>query len=288
MNAAFDTASSIRSSTRSSARSSTRFSARFSTHFGPSFRAARSAVRSFALVAPLLTCLAFAQMLLPTSAAAATVQGSGTPTSENRNLAEFQAVTLNGSIDLVVRQGAQSVQVQADDNLLPLLETIVEPGGSGPALVVRWKKGHSVRTRSKVLVTVSSPRLSALASSGSGDIRLETFNTPALKFAMSGSGDVHIDKLSTEDLDIGIAGSSDVVGSGRARRLKVSIAGSGDVRLGELQAEEVNIRIAGSGDAAVHADKALAVSIMGSGDVRYSGNPSLKTSVAGSGSIHRR
>ena len=251
-------------------------------------KAAFLAARSAALMAPLLACLVFAQLLLPTTAHAATTQGSGTRAAESRNVAEFQAVTLHGSMDLVVRQGAQSVQVQADDNLLPLLETVVEPGSNGSTLVVRWKKGHSLKTRSKVLVTVSMPKLTALASSGSGDIHLESFSTPALKFAMSGSGDVRFDKLTTEDLDIGISGSSDVGGSGRAARLKIGIAGSGDVRLADLQADEVDIRIAGSGDAAVQAQKSLAVSIMGSGDVRYSGNPSLKTSVAGSGSIHKR
>jgi hypothetical protein len=250
--------------------------------------AAYLVARSAALITPLLACLALAPVLLPASAHAAMTQGSGTSASETRNVAEFQAVALSGSMDLVVRQGAQSVQVQADDNLLPLLETVVEQGGTGPTLHVRWKKGHSFSSRSKVLVTVSVPKLSALASSGSGDIKLETFSTPALKFAMSGSGDVRIDKLTTEELDIGISGSSDVIGTGRATRLKVSIAGSGDVRLADLQSDDVNIRIAGSGDAAVNAQKSLAVSIMGSGDVRYSGNPSLKTSVAGSGSISKR
>lgn len=251
-------------------------------------KAAFLTARRAALVAPLLVCLALGQVLLPATVQAATTRGSGTSASESRSVGEFQAVTLHGSMDLVVRQGAQSVQVQADDNLLPLLETVVEPGSNGSTLVVRWKKGHSLNSRSKVLVTVSTPRLSALASSGSGDIKLETFSSAALKLAMSGSGDVRFDQLTTEDLDITISGSSDVVGSGRATRLRIGIAGSGDVRLADLQADEVNIRIAGSGDAAVNAQKSLAVSIMGSGDVRYSGNPSLKTSVAGSGSIHKR
>lgn len=250
--------------------------------------AAFLSARTAALIAPLLVCLALTPLLTPGPAQAATTQGSGTSGSENRSVAEFQAVALGGSMDLVVRQGAQSVQVQADDNLLPLLETVVEPGPSGPTLHVRWKKGHSLRNRSKVLVLVSSPRLTALSSSGSGDIKLETFSTPAMKFSMSGSGDVRIEKLTTEDLDIGISGSSDVVGSGRATRLKIGIAGSGDVRLADLKSDDVDIRIAGSGDAAVNAQKSLAVSIMGSGDVRYSGNPSLKSSVAGSGSISKR
>lgn len=244
--------------------------------------------RRAALIPPLVACVALLWTLWSGSAVAADTRGSGSVASESRSVAEFQAVALSGSIDLVVRQGAQAVQVQADDKLLPLLETVVESGSHGPTLVVRWKKGHRVNTRSKVQVTVTAPRLTALASSGAGDIKLEAYTTPALKISMSGSGDLRIDQLSTEELDIGIAGSSDIVGNGRATRLKIGIAGSGDVGLAELQADEVNVRIAGSGDAAVNAQTSLAVSIVGSGDVRYSGNPSLKTSVAGSGSISKK
>ena len=250
--------------------------------------------RRAALIAPLLAALpalaalALAPLLLPRSALAATSQGSGASATETRNVAEFLAVALSGSMDLVLRQGPQAVQVQADDNLLPLLETVVEQGSHGATLHVRWKKNNSLHTRSKVLVTVTSPKLSSLASSGAGDIKVDSYSTPALKISTSGSGHVRLDKLNTDELDISIAGSSDVVGNGKTTRLKVGIAGSGDVRLADLQADDVAIRIAGSGNAAVNAQKTLAVSISGSGDVRYTGNPALKSSVAGSGSISKK
>jgi hypothetical protein len=241
--------------------------------------------RRIALFAVPLLC---SLVLAPVPALAATT-GSGRTASETRALAEFQAVSLNGSIDIVVRQGAQQqVQVQADDNLLPLLETTVESGKQGPTLQVRWKKGESIYHRSKVLVTVVLPKLSSLASAGSSDMRVESFTTPALQVSLSGSGDAKLEGLSTEDLAVRISGSGDVSGKGSATKLNVSIAGSGNVKLDGMRADDVQVSIAGSGDALVNAQKTLNVRIAGSGDVNYVGNATLKSSVAGSGSVGRK
>ena len=240
--------------------------------------------RRAAFITPLLCCLALVPALLPTPSAAAT-QGSGTSASEARTVAEFQAIGLSGQVDLVVRQGVQtSVQVQADDNLLPLLETVVE----GNTLQVRWKKGQSLYTRAKVLVTVVTPKLTRLSVAGSGDVQLEAFSTPALQLSLSGSGNARLETLTTDDLGIRISGSGDVSGKGTAGKLKVSIAGSGDVRLADLRADDVTVAIAGSGDAAVNAQKTLQVNIAGSGDVTYTGTAQVKSSVAGSGSVTRK
>ncbi len=237
------------------------------------------------LIAPALLSLA----LLPATGQAASVTGSGKLATETRTVPEFQAIGLSGSMDLVVRQGeVQSVQVQADDNLLPLLETVVESGQGGPALKVRWKKGQSLYTRSKILVTVVVPKLTALSAAGSGDMLVEAFNTPVFKLAISGSGDVKLVGMNTADLGIQISGSGDVAGSGSAAKLKINIAGSGDVRMAEMKSDDVSVAIAGSGDAVVQAQKSLQVSIAGSGDVTYTGNPTVKSSVAGSGSVSKR
>ena len=235
-------------------------------------------------------------MFTPGLAHAANVQGSGNSATEMRTLDAFEAVALSGAMDLVVRQGAQqSVQVQADDNLLPLLETVVESGRNGNTLKVRWKREsgwgsgwQNIQTRNKVVITVVVPKLSAVAIAGSGDVRVETFSTPSLQLSLSGSGDARLDGLTTDELGVRVSGSGDVTGKGSAAKVKVSIAGSGDVRLSEMRADEVSVSIAGSGDAAVNAQKALSVSIAGSGDVTYVGDAQVKSSVAGSGSVRRK
>lgn len=236
-----------------------------------------------AWLAPLLTGLA----LLPLAASAATT-GSGRSATESRSLPAFEAVAVAGGIDLRLSQGAGPVvEVTADDNLLPLLETVVESGRHGVTLKVGFKRGERISTRSKALVTVVVPTLKAVSAAGAGDIAIGRFETSALQVSVAGSGEIRLDDLSTGELGIGIAGSGSVDGRGKATSLRISIAGSGDVKLGEMPAEAVTVKIAGSGDAQVHATKTLDVSIAGSGDVRYRGDAVLKKSIMGSGNIQR-
>jgi Putative auto-transporter adhesin, head GIN domain len=249
------------------------------------------------LASVLLCALAAAPAMWPVASQAASVQGPDTTATEVRTVPEFQAITLNGGMDLVVRQGlAQSVQVQAGEKLLPLLETVVESGSQGATLQLRWKRGsggwlggwNKVQTPTRVLVTVVVPRLTALSTAGTGDIRLETFSTPALQVSIAGSGDAQLQGLSTDELGVRISGSGTVSGQGTAAKTSVSITGSGDVKLTGMRADDVKVSIAGSGDAAVNAQKTLTVSIAGSGDVVYVGNAEVKTSVAGSGSVKKQ
>jgi hypothetical protein len=229
-------------------------------------------------------CLVAFMPFAASAAQAASLTGSGSSATEARPVGEFQAISLRGSIDAEVRQGPTAVSVTADDNLLPHLETVVEDG----TLQVRWKSGTSLRTRGKVQVNISTPRLTSAASSGSGDVRIDGFDTPSLKLALSGSGDAQLRALTTDELTVTISGSSDVKGSGKARKVSIGIAGSGNVRLGDLKADDVKVSIAGSGDAEVNAAKALEVKIAGSGDVLYSGDAALTSRVAGSGTIRKR
>lgn len=245
--------------------------------------------RRAAFALPLLCALTAVPALLPAPAFAAT-SGSGKSATENRTVGDFQAVSTNGSIDLIVRQGAQTaVQVTADDNLLPLLETVVEPGKDGNGVLkVGWKRGENIWHRGRVTVNVTLPKLASLATAGSGDIQVEAFQTPSLSVAVAGAGNAQLKGLATEELGIRISGSGNVGGQGKATKVKVSIAGSGDVKLMDMSADDVSVSIAGSGDAAVNAGKTLSVSIAGSGDVVYSGDAQVKSSVAGSGSVKKR
>lgn len=229
--------------------------------------------------------LAAASWWAATPVLASTV-GSGRTATETRAVEGFEAVSLRGSIDLEVRQAAQaSVAVTADDNLLPLLETVVDGG----TLQVRFRRGESVRTKTPTKVVVTTPKLTAVSSAGSGDVLVDGLQTPVFKLSIAGSSETVLRRLQTDALEVTIAGSGDVKGDGSARALKISIAGSGDVLLGGVESDDVQVSIAGSGDAAVTANKSLRVSIAGSGDVSYRGNPtSVKSSVMGSGSLEKR
>lgn len=242
------------------------------------------------LLAAGLPLLIGAGALLPAQAQAQRLSGSGRAATEKRQLPAFQGVALSGAMDLVVRQGPeQSVELQADDNLLPYLETEVGGSGAEAVLQVRWRRGVSVHGAGKVRVLVTLPVLTVLTSSGSGDLLVEPFETPRLAIRLSGSSDARLSQLTAGELQLSISGSGDVVGAGRATTLKIAIAGSGDVQLRDLRADDVAIDIAGSGDASVHADQSLRARIAGSGEVLYSGNAArVDAQVSGSGRVKKR
>lgn len=212
------------------------------------------------------------------------VKGSGEVGSETRPLSGFDAIRLSSGFKLQVRQaGGETVEVKADKNLLPYIETRLE----GRTLEITSKKGYSLSGTVPVQVLVGMGVLRSLSVDGAGDVRVESMKTPELNVSIAGAGDVRFAELYSEKLGLKVAGSGDIQARGRANSLNVSIAGSGDVKVSELAADEVKVSIAGSGDAQVQATKTLKVSIAGSGDVRYLGSPEISSSVAGSGSIKR-
>ncbi|MFG6469215.1 head GIN domain-containing protein [Roseateles sp. BYS87W] len=216
------------------------------------------------------------------------VEGNGDITAEARDLRGFDAVSMAGGFQVVVRQGAATkVEVKADRNLLPYLETRVVEGSNGRTLQIEPRKGVQFRTGTTPVITLEMPSLRAVAVAGSGSIRVESMKTGRVDAAIAGSGDIRFTQLEAERLAMKISGSGDIVASGRATTAAVTIAGSGDVKAAELRADEVKVNIAGSGDAQVHATQRLSVSIAGSGDVRYAGDPEINSSITGGGKVRR-
>ena len=196
-------------------------------------------------------------------AVAATLTGSGKIVTETRNPESFNGIAIAIPASVEVTQGSQQrLVITADDNVAPLIESVVERG----VLKLRWRDNTQVRSAT-IRVTVQTRELQSIAIAGSGDVRAPAVSTPKLALNISGSGDVHL--------------------GGRADALEVKIMGSGDVKAARLATQRATVSISGSGDATVWASEALRVSVAGSGDVAYYGDPNVQKSVAGSGSVRR-
>jgi hypothetical protein len=229
-------------------------------------------------------------LTLAAPAAAAGAAGSGRVAGETRTVAGFDAISVAGPIDLVVRQGAaEALTLRAEDNLLPLIETVVEPAAGRRTLKIRVRAGERIASHKPIVATVDVVRLTAIAAAGSGDVTVEALSTPSLALSLAGANQARLPRLTTDAFELRISGSGDVTAAGSAKSIKLAIAGSGDADLAGLVADDVAVRIAGSGDANVTANKALQVSIAGSGDVRYGGSvTAVATTLAGSGTVQRR
>jgi len=216
------------------------------------------------------------------------ITGNGDIASEARDTGAFDGVSLTGGFNVVIRQGSgNKVEIKADRNLLPYIETKVVDGSKGRTLQIEPKKGYNIQTSNNPSFTIEMPALRAVSVAGSGNVKVEAMKTGGVDASIAGSGDIRFANLDAERLGMKVSGSGDIVANGKCGSATVSIAGSGDVKAAELAAEEVKVSIAGSGDAQVNATKRLHVSIAGSGDVKYVGSPEISSSIAGSGKVRR-
>jgi hypothetical protein len=239
-----------------------------------------------ALLASVLTLVhAPSEATVNVGSSGSRIEGSGNVIDQPRTIGSFAAIRVTGPMNVQLKAGDQEqVSVRFDDNLQPMIETVVVDGKT-PTLEIRVARDAAFRARRAPTVTVTFKQLEGLSLSGSGEVTVDRVKSPVLAIAIAGSSDVRIDDIDTDTLGVSIAGSGDFRASGRADTQGIRIAGSGDVRTPRLVGKTVKISIAGSGDAQVHANEALEVSIAGSGDVTYAGSPKITQKIMGSGSV---
>jgi hypothetical protein len=212
------------------------------------------------------------------------VRGNGSVRREARDVGSFSGVAMGLAGRVDVRRGErEGVTVEADDKLLPLIETVVENG----TLEIRAKRGTSIRMRDLKIV-VQARELDHLALGGSGSIDADRVNGARVHFDIGGSGSIKVGKVEGDSVSVNLGGSGNLKAiEGNARNLSVSIGGSGDVDLGHVRSDTARVSLAGSGDATLWVRNELSLSTAGSGDVNYYGDPRVSKSSVGSGTARR-
>ena len=211
-----------------------------------------------------------------------TVKGSGNVVTEARQVSGFDQVGVTGSGHLSIVQGdTESLTIEADDNLLPLIKSEVSGGllKIGPENV-NLSPSRTIRYQLKV------KNVRGLLLAGSLEAEAPSIQTDHLRLVISGSGSIHVPKLEAGELVVQVSGSGNVQLAGKVNRQTVQISGSGNYRAGDCESQETGIQVSGSGDATVWAHQKLDAHVSGSGDVSYYGSPQVNTQVSGSGGVH--
>jgi hypothetical protein len=213
------------------------------------------------------------------------VQGSGRLVKQTRQIGNFSGLSLGLPGRLELRIGnTESVTIEADDNLLPLIETTVEGGN----LQIRANRRNLNLQSKAIRIVVQARSIERLALGGSGSIDADTLRGRKLDVDLGGSGSINLKGVESDALAVSLGGSGDLrAAGGTAGAVTVSIGGSGDVDLGRVQARSASVTIAGSGEATVWPRNELSATIAGSGDVNYYGDPQVSKSTVGSGGVRR-
>src|SRR5690606_9305692 len=120
-------------------------------------------VKAFMMPLLLSACI------LTTAAAQAQqkITGSGGVKKETRDAGRsFEEIAVSGQYKVYVSQGSrQEITVEAEENLLPYIETKID----GDELGIGTKRGYNIRPTKDVVVRITVVKLDAIAASGSSN-----------------------------------------------------------------------------------------------------------------------
>ena len=215
------------------------------------------------------------------------VAGSGVVRTEERQVSEFDSISIQYPAEITVRQGeSESVTIEADDNLLPQLTTNVNNGTLEFENSERsWSERVNPSTTVQVTITVVD--LNQISFPSAGEMLVENLETKSLAISVSGAGDIELSDLDVDNLEFNLSGAGNVYADGTAEKLHLRISGFGNFSGYDLESQEVDVAISGAGSATVWAESELDARISGAGSVNYYGNPDVSKSVSGVGSVTR-
>ena len=192
------------------------------------------------------------------------VQGSGNIQNEKRDIAGFMEIEASGAITLeIVAQKDFSVEVEADDNLLPLIKTEI----SGDTLRV-FTKGK-ISPRNKLVVKISMPELNFLDVSGASGATVSNVETNSLKLEASGASKIKID--------------------GETNSLESEASGASTIDAEGLNVENADVEASGASNTTVSATNELKANASGASTIYYTGEPkSISPKSSGASSVKKK
>lgn len=192
------------------------------------------------------------------------VTGSGSVKSEERRVSAFDRVSINGIGELIIEQtGAESLTIEAEDNLLPLLVSEVE----GNRLTLGVRPNSSISATRPIVYRLNVKLLREITAEGS--VRVAASGLDTAQFALNTSGTVN-------SVLRGSAGNQSILMSG---------TGSFDGR--NLTGSTAQVDLSGTAQALLNVSKSLDARVSGTAVVRYLGSPQLEQQVSGIGRVEK-
>jgi hypothetical protein len=211
-------------------------------------------------------------------------RGSGNVVSQTRDVSSFHAIEVDYPARVLIKQGAQeSVKIEAEDNLLPDLNTQVRNG----VLNISYKRhgARHVNPTKPVKITIVARELEDVEFTSAGELTINDLKSDELDVSLSGAGNLELNDILVKSLHVSLSGAGSMTASGTADRLDMNISGFGDFKGGDLHSKNALVNISGAGSATVWVDSDLTAQVSGAGSVDYYGSASVTKQISGVGGV---
>ena len=192
------------------------------------------------------------------------IKGSGQTATEMREMASFHAIEVSGVLQVeVVAQKEQTVEVEADDNLLRYIKTEVRGG-----TLKMWTE-RQLKTSNPMRVRITVQDIDELEVSGAANINIKDLKNAGMKVDSSGASKIKV--------------------SGESSKFIADLSGATSIDAEALTVENADVDASGASNVSVNVTGTLRAEATGASRVRYAGTPKevIKKS-SGAGSVSER
>lgn len=223
--------------------------------------AARAFAGLFFVLAFASGCVGESSVLYPTGPTS--MFGSGRFVSESRPVQAFTVIAVSGGIRVTVTHGGgESLEITAEDNILPLIESRVV----GDRLVLGLLPVSGGVSSRGIDARVGVRALLGVEASGGSRIVADVIDGPAAVL---------------------LSGAASLSTAGSVARLEMNLSGASRLVAPELTAGVVTARLSGASAALLRVVESLTVNASGASFLEFYGDPIVRSDVSGASTVRR-
>lgn len=190
--------------------------------------------------------------------------------TEERLTGAFHSLDVSDAIDVDVlfTNGAYSVFVEADDNILPHVLTDV----NADVLYIRLKNSICIGPHASIKVHISNPFIEAVDISGASKVEFSNSqNIPDFKLTASGASTFEGEFYCTSfNADMSGASVADIWGE--ADYANISLSGASKLRDYSFSINTLDIELSGASSASLTVNQVMDIEASGASSFYYKGN----------------
>lgn len=211
------------------------------------------------------------------------VSGNGQVITQERNVGDFNAISVGGAFELILSQGEkEALVIETDENLMEFIITEVR----GNELIIKTEK--NLRNFKVLKAYVTFRELESMDFSGAVEVSSEgklVFSDLAIE--ASGATEITM-QMEAESISMDLSGASEINFSGYCKSATIESSGASELDALDFETEDLTMEISGAGEARVFVTQSIDVSVSGAADIRYKGNPhTVNQNTSGAGSISK-
>lgn len=231
------------------------------------------------------------------------INGNGIIETEMRPVAEFVNIENSTPFDVIYHNAdTTSLLIKAESNIL---QHIITETFNNTLELRTTPLSACFNYNERPVIIATSPGLSKLFLSGSGDIIADEMEGPSVTLKLSGSGNISVSQLTGTKLSMAVSGSGDIFaddavfneaemdisGSGNITVKGtcniglIRISGSGDIYSADFKLNSLSAAISGTGSIYTTVENTLSAIISGTGNIYLKGDPEITQIVSGTGRI---